>query len=87
MGRAEDGSFGVGEAGIPQNVRTVVVPAISCKAGGHPSAVVWLWICWLSSTTGQTKGVSQGGEVFVKENRENKRKMHLYISLKDEVEL
>lgn len=87
MGRAEDGSCRVGEEECPRDGRTVAAPVISCKAGGHPSALVWLRLCLLSSTTGQTKGVSQGDEVSVKENRENKRKMYLYISLKDEVDL
>lgn len=83
----EDGSFRVGEEGTPRDVRTVVAPLTSCQAGGHPSAMVWLWLCLLSSTAGQTKAVSQGGKASVEENRENERKMHLYISLKDEVEL
>ena len=86
VGRAEDGSFRVGKEESPWDVRTVVVPGISCKAGGHSSAMFWLRLCLLSSTTGQTKGVCLGGEVSVKEKRENKRKTHLYISLKDEVE-
>jgi len=44
LGRAEDGFFRAGDEESP-GMSGLVAPVISCKAGGHPSAVVWLWLC------------------------------------------